>query len=105
MNFKKILALVLVLAMLVSMVPTYAFADDVELWDEGDYAVQNDAPLEDEYIDEDPVVYDPVPEEPAATDIEEPAAAELVAEEPAVAITAYERPFGLGAQHDVETTS
>ena len=29
MNFKKILALVLVVAMCLSMVPTYAFADDV----------------------------------------------------------------------------
>ena len=76
MNFKKILALVLVVAMCLSMVPTYAFADDVELWDEGDAAVQNDAPLEDEYIDEDPVTQEPAEEEPEATDPTEPAAEE-----------------------------
>ena len=88
MNFKKILALVLVVAMCLSMVPTYAFADDVELWDEEDVAVQNDAPLEDEYIDEDPVTQEPAEEEPAATDPEEPAAEEPAAEEPAPAAEA-----------------
>ncbi len=83
MNFKKILALVLVVAMCLSMVPTYAFADDVELWDEGDAAVQNDAPLEDEYIDEDPVTQEPAEEEPEATDPAEPAAEESAPAEPA----------------------
>ena len=86
MNLKKILALVLVLAMLVSMVPTYAFAEDVELWDEEEVAVQDDAALEDVYLDEEPeeVIVEDEPEatEPEAVEVEEPAA-EPVAEEPA----------------------
>ena len=90
MNLKKILALVLVLAMLVSMVPTYAFAEDVELWDEEEVAVQDDAALEDVYLDEEPeeVIVEDEPEatEPEAVEVEEPAAEEPAAvEEPAAA--------------------
>ena len=87
MNLKKILALVLVLAMLVSMVPTYAFAEDVELWDEEEVAVQDDAALEDVYLDEEPeeVIVEDEPEatEPEAVEVEEPAA-EPVAETPVI---------------------
>ena len=80
MNFKKVLALVLVVAMCLSMVPAYAFAEDVELWDEEEVAAADDTALEDVYIDEDPVV---VEEEPEAIEEETAAPAEEPAEEPA----------------------
>ena len=76
MNFKRVLALVLVFAMCLSMIPTYAFADFDEeygLIDEADPAAQNETvPEGDVYIDEDGT------EEPAVEPVVEP-----VAEEPA----------------------
>ena len=88
MNFKKVLALVLVLSMLLSMIPTYAFADD-ELLDE--VAVEEEAPAEvyDEWLEEEEgpaeePAEEPAAEEPAAEELdEEPAAEEPAAEEPA----------------------
>ena len=75
MNLRKILALVLVFAMCLSFVPTYAFAED-----DGIYAVEEEEPIV-EAIDE-------PEEEPAVEPVEEvtpdvPAEEETPAEEPA----------------------
>ncbi len=75
MNLRKILALVLVFAMCLSFVPTYAFAED-----DGIYAVEEEEPIV-EVIDE-------PEEEPAVEPVEEvtpdvPAEEETPAEEPA----------------------
>ena len=88
MNFKKVLALVLVLSMLLSMIPTYAFADFDELYDE--VAVEEEAPAEvyDEWLEEEEgpaeePAEEPAAEEPAAEELDEEPAAEEPAAEPA----------------------
>lgn len=81
MNFKKVLALVLVVAMCLSMIPTYAFADFDELVEE--VPVEEAAPAEefDELLEDDA----PAEEPEEAPEAEEPAAEpeEVPAEEAA----------------------